>query len=174
MILRHCPNGMLRKPQFNQFHSCNFKISFNKKKLNELNEEIVISGRDNISGTKTNIEAETGVLPNCSPNEFFCLMLKLMRGLGDDDISILMDFINQKTEENDSYSKNFLKVYLQGPFPGLSIQIEYYNNSKKEKKQKILKANSILTILMKKKKRLKKFPDQKLMIQTRITLNLLN
>lgn len=106
-----------------------------KNKLIELNEDIQISGRDNIGGTSTDDNIKSGVTPQCTPNQFFCLMLRLMKGFKEEtDINILNQFITDKINENNNYSKNFMKIYLQGPFAGSSIPARYRNNSEKKKK----------------------------------------
>lgn len=54
----------------------------------------------------------TGIIPHCRPNEFFCLMLRLVKGCRiEEDIKLLKDFIELKTEENNAYSQIFIKIY---------------------------------------------------------------
>lgn len=108
-----------------------------KKKLLEIDEEIKIQGRDNIGGTTTKPDSNEGVLPHCLPNEFFCIMLRLMKGIIiNNDIEILEKFIEEKSIENDRFSSNFTKIYLQGPFAGSNISSRYRSNDEKKKKSK--------------------------------------
>lgn len=45
-----------------------------------MNQTVQIKGRDNIGGTQTDQNSTLGILPNCRPNEFFCFMLRLIKG----------------------------------------------------------------------------------------------
>lgn len=115
------------------------KSIFIKNELIKINEEVTIKGRDNLGGTQTDQNSTLGVLPQCKPNEFFCLMLRLVKGCGlKEDLIVLNSFIEMKSNENDAYSKNFMKIYLQGPFAGSNIKARYINNrtTKNENTQK--------------------------------------
>ena len=99
----------------------------------EIDEEIIIRGRDNIGGVSTDPSSEAGVLPGCLPNEFFCIMLRLMKGIIEEsDVEILETFIIMKTHENSQYSSDFTKIYLQGHFAGSNIASRYRCNSEKK------------------------------------------
>lgn len=59
----------------------------------EIDEELTIRRRDNI-GVSTDLSSEAGVLPGCLPNEFFCIMLRLMKGIiVESDVEILETLI---------------------------------------------------------------------------------